>query len=126
MRILNHWINTVTTPGCSRCFYRCHPFELSKGARGTCVSTYARTKVSPELKQSYVSCGRLSLTPLCYLWQRDQAELLSEMIDTGMEAVLIKVAGIGLKPSHLGKTLTEMQPTLFKLVITFPDIKMVD
>jgi diphthine-ammonia ligase len=82
--------------------------------------------VSPELKQSYVSCGRLSLTPLCYLWQRDQAELLSEMIDTGMEAVLIKVAGIGLKPSHLGKTLTEMQPTLFKLVITFPDIKMVD
>lgn len=62
------------------------------------------------------SCRRLSLTPLCYLWQRDQAELLSEMIDAGMEAVLIKVAGIGLKPKHLGKTLKEMQPTLIKLV----------
>ncbi|KAF7966008.1 hypothetical protein HWV62_40487 [Athelia sp. TMB] len=45
----------------------------------------------------------------------DQADLLSEMIDMGMEAVLIKVAGIGLKPQHLGKTLKEMQPTLVKL-----------
>jgi hypothetical protein len=38
------------------------------------------------------------------------------MIYAGMEAVLIKVAGIGLKPIHLGKTLAEMQPTLIKLV----------
>lgn len=65
---------------------------------------------------SLFSCQRLALTPLCYLWQRDQAELLSEMIASGLEAVLIKVAGIGLKPNHLGKTLTEMQPTLTKLV----------
>lgn len=41
------------------------------------------------------------------------------MIDAGMEAVLIKVAGIGLKPKHLGKTLKEMQPTLIKLVRCF-------
>ena len=66
------------------------------------------------------SCSRLSLTPLTYLWQRDQAELLSEMIEAGMEAVLIKVAGIGLMPKHLGKTLAEMQPTLIKLVGCFP------
>jgi hypothetical protein len=38
------------------------------------------------------------------------------MVYAGMEAVLIKVAGIGLKPNHLGKTLAEMQPTLVKLV----------
>ena len=62
------------------------------------------------------SCQRLSLTPLSYLWQRDQAELLSEMIASGVEAVLIKVAGIGLTTKHLGKTLTEMQPTLTTLV----------
>lgn len=67
-----------------------------------------------------LSCRRLSLTPLCYLWQRDQAELLSEMIDTGMQAILIKVAGIGLKPKHLGKTLAEMHPTLTKLVKIIP------
>ena len=62
------------------------------------------------------SCQRLSLTPLSYLWQRDQAELLSEMIASGVEAVFIKVAGIGLTTKHLGKTLTEMQPTLTTLV----------
>ena len=63
-----------------------------------------------------LSCQRLSLTPLSYLWQRDQAELLSEMIAAGMHAVLIKVAGIGLTTRHLGKTLSEMQSTLVKLV----------
>lgn len=38
------------------------------------------------------------------------------MVDAGLEAVLIKVAGIGLTAKHLGKTLAEMQPTLLKLV----------
>lgn len=62
------------------------------------------------------SCRRLSLTPLAYLWQRDQGELLSEMVDAGLEAILIKVAGIGLTTAHLGRTLGQMQPTLRKLV----------
>lgn len=34
-----------------------------------------------------------------------------------MDAIIIKVAGIGLKVTHLGKTLADMQPTLRKLVI---------
>lgn len=38
------------------------------------------------------------------------------MIDAGLVAVIIKVAGIGLTEKHLGKTLAEMQPTLVKLV----------
>ena len=38
------------------------------------------------------------------------------MIDAGLEAILIKVAGIGLVQQHLGKTLDEMQPTLVTLV----------
>jgi diphthine-ammonia ligase len=38
------------------------------------------------------------------------------MIEAGLTAVLIKVAGIGLTPKHLGKTLGEMKPTLMKLV----------
>ena len=38
------------------------------------------------------------------------------MIDAGMEAVLVKVAGIGLAKSHLGKNLAEMENTLIKLV----------
>ena len=38
------------------------------------------------------------------------------MIAAGMEVILIKVAGIGLTTKHLGRTITEMQPTLTKLV----------
>jgi hypothetical protein len=44
------------------------------------------------------------------------------MIEAGMEAILIKVAGIGLTPKHLGKTLAEMQPTLLKLVSKITDL----
>ena len=53
---------------------------------------------------------------MAYLWQRKQDELLQEMIEAGLVAVIIKVAGIGLTEKHLGKTLTEMRSTLVKLV----------
>lgn len=55
---------------------------------------------------------------LAYLWRRDQGELLQEMIDGGVEAVVIKVAALGLDPSkHLGMKLQEIQPHLVKMVI---------
>ncbi|KAJ1917055.1 hypothetical protein IWQ60_007897 [Tieghemiomyces parasiticus] len=60
-------------------------------------------------------CDRLGLTMLAYLWERDQRTLLKEMADNGMECVLIKVAAIGLKPTHLGKTIAEMYPYLCEL-----------
>lgn len=60
-------------------------------------------------------CDRMNIKMLCYLWGRDQVELLQEMIDYGIEAVLIKVAVIGLDQKHLGKSLKEMQPTLLQL-----------
>jgi hypothetical protein len=41
---------------------------------------------------------------------------MSEMIAAGVEAILIKVAGIGLQERHLGKTLAQMEPTFHKLV----------
>ena len=40
-------------------------------------------------------CSRLGLTPIAYLWERDQKELLGEMVAAGMESVLVKVAGAG-------------------------------
>ena len=62
-------------------------------------------------------CSRLDLTSLGYLWRREQAKLLQEMIDSEMEAILIKVASIGLHPrKHLGKTIAELQPQLMMLV----------
>ncbi|GBE79662.1 Diphthine--ammonia ligase [Sparassis crispa] len=82
--------------------------EIQGVSVGAILSNYQRVRVEHV-------CRRLRLTPLCYLWQRDQAELLSEMIEAGMDAILIKVAGIGLTVKHLGRSLAEMQPTLMKL-----------
>ncbi|KAG1907061.1 meiotically up-regulated 71 protein [Suillus fuscotomentosus] len=84
-----------------------HP-DVQGVAVGAILSNYQRVRVEHV-------CRRLSLTPLAYLWQRDQAELLSEMIAAGVKSVLIKVAGIGLTVKHLGKTLNEMQDTLTRL-----------
>jgi len=41
------------------------------------------------------SCSQLGLTPIAYLWERDQKELLGEMVESGQESVLVKVAGAG-------------------------------
>ncbi|KAL1946894.1 hypothetical protein VTO73DRAFT_14998 [Trametes versicolor] len=84
-----------------------HP-DVQGVSVGAILSNYQRVRVEHV-------CRRLGLTPLSYLWQRDQEELLFEMIEAGMEAVLIKVAGIGLTAKHLGKTLAEMQQLLVKL-----------
>ncbi|GAV98952.1 meiotically up-regulated 71 protein [Lentinula edodes] len=84
-----------------------HP-DVQGVSVGAILSNYQRVRVEHV-------CQRLSLTCLCYLWQRRQDELLSEMIEAGMEAILIKVAGIGLTTKHLGKSLAEMRPTLTKL-----------
>ena len=36
-------------------------------------------------------CTRLNLISLAYLWRRDQTELLQEMIDCQLDAIIIKV-----------------------------------
>ncbi|CAJ0954864.1 unnamed protein product, partial [Mesorhabditis belari] len=59
--------------------------------------------------------ARLALTPLAFLWKRDQHELLSEMITNAVEAILVKVAAAGLKPKHLGLTIKEMYDELERL-----------
>ncbi|TNY18939.1 meiotically up-regulated 71 protein [Rhodotorula diobovata] len=75
---------------------------------GAILSNYQRVRVEHV-------CARLGLVPLAYLWQRDQRLLLAEMVDAGIDSVLVKVAGAGLGIEHLGKSLKEMQPTLLKL-----------
>lgn len=39
------------------------------------------------------------------------------MADSGVQAILVKVAAMGLKASHLGRTIGEMYPLLCELVI---------
>uniref|UniRef100_A0A672SFE6 Diphthine--ammonia ligase n=1 Tax=Sinocyclocheilus grahami TaxID=75366 RepID=A0A672SFE6_SINGR len=73
---------------------------------GAILSDYQRVRVENV-------CARLQLQPLAYLWRRDQAELLREIISSGLQALLIKVAAYGLDPErHLGKSLAEMEAYL--------------
>ena len=61
-------------------------------------------------------CARLGVKLLSPLWGREQSALLKEMIDAGIEAILIKVAVLGLEPSkHLGKTIAQMYDELCSL-----------
>uniref|UniRef100_A0A673I1X5 Diphthine--ammonia ligase n=1 Tax=Sinocyclocheilus rhinocerous TaxID=307959 RepID=A0A673I1X5_9TELE len=76
---------------------------------GAILSDYQRVRVENV-------CVRLQLQPLAYLWRRDQAELLREIISSGLHAVVIKVAAYGLDPDrHLGKSLAEMEAYLHEL-----------
>lgn len=62
-------------------------------------------------------CERMGgLQMLAYLWHREQAPLLKEMIDSGIEAIIIKVAAMGLLPSkHLGLRLDEIYPHMVEM-----------
>ncbi|KAG9317438.1 hypothetical protein JVU11DRAFT_1638 [Chiua virens] len=84
-----------------------HP-DIQAVSVGAILSNYQRVRVEHV-------CRRLSLTPLAYLWQRNQTSLLSEMIASGLDAILIKIAGAGLTPSDLARSLSSMQPKLMSL-----------
>ncbi|KIL00598.1 hypothetical protein PAXRUDRAFT_129434 [Paxillus rubicundulus Ve08.2h10] len=84
-----------------------HP-DIQAVSVGAILSNYQRVRVEHV-------CRRLSLTPLAYLWQRNQSSLLSEMVSSRLNAILIKIAGAGLTPSDLGKSLSSMQTKLISL-----------
>ncbi|KAI8147491.1 ATP-binding domain-containing protein 4 [Fennellomyces sp. T-0311] len=75
---------------------------------GAIMSNYQRVRVEHV-------CDRLGLKSFAYLWERDQKELLAEMANAGVQAILVKVAAMGLKPAHLGKTIGDMYPYLCEL-----------
>eukprot|EP00656_Telonema_subtile_P006977 TRINITY_DN13253_c0_g1_i1.p1 TRINITY_DN13253_c0_g1~~TRINITY_DN13253_c0_g1_i1.p1 ORF type:complete len:639 (-),score=122.26 TRINITY_DN13253_c0_g1_i1:171-2087(-) len=79
-----------------------HP-EVQAVSSGAVLSNYQRTRVE-------CVCSRLGLTSLAYMWQRSQLELLKEMAEANIESVVIKIASMGLKPTHLGRTVNELAP----------------
>ena len=79
---------------------------------GAILSDYQRVRVENV-------CSRLDLVSLSYLWRRDQAELFDEMIDAKVEAILIKVATLGLDEKHLGLSLSQVRDHLHKMVRKF-------
>ncbi|GKT98649.1 endoribonuclease [Fusarium langsethiae] len=81
-----------------------HP-EANAVCAGAILSTYQRTRVESIAL-------RLGLVPLAYLWQypilppppgaiADDAQLLIDMANAGLEARIIKVASAGLDEDHL-------------------------
>ncbi|XP_063538838.1 uncharacterized protein LOC134748038 [Cydia strobilella] len=75
-------------------------------AVGAILSDYQRIRVENV-------CRRLGLVSLAYLWRRNQKELLQEMITSNVEAIIIKVACLGLDPNiHLGMSIRDIQPHL--------------
>ncbi|XP_065674368.1 uncharacterized protein LOC100205848 isoform X4 [Hydra vulgaris] len=76
---------------------------------GAILSNYQRVRVENV-------CSRLNKQSLTFLWQKDQVELLQDMIDNSVNAIIIKVAALGLDPKkHLGKNIFDMQDHLLKM-----------
>lgn len=84
--------------------------QMQAVSSGAILSTYQRIRIEQV-------CGRLGVQPLAYLWRSVQQELLDEMIQYGLNAVLVKTAAPpGLQPhKHLNKSLIQLTPHLRKL-----------
>ena len=82
--------------------------EVEGIVTGAVLSTYQRTRVEDV-------CIRLGLKSIAYLWQRDQADLISEMISSDLHAIVVKVASMGLGVKHLGKSIAALAPYFEKL-----------
>ncbi|KXS22258.1 adenine nucleotide alpha hydrolases-like protein [Gonapodya prolifera JEL478] len=93
-------------------------FQLLKSARdatradavcsGAILSNYQRVRVEEV-------CSRLNLTPIAPLWRRhahDPALVLDELDAAGVDAVLVKVASMGLSRRFLGRTVSSLKPLL--------------
>jgi diphthine-ammonia ligase len=63
--------------------------DLQAVASGAILSNYQRVRVEHV-------CQRLGLVSLAFLWEREQDGLLKSMVDFGLNAVLIKVACMGM------------------------------
>jgi diphthine-ammonia ligase len=53
---------------------------------------------------------------MSYLWQQPQLPLLDSMLHSGVQAILVKVAGVGLGINIVGKELGAVYPLLKRLV----------
>ena len=76
---------------------------------GAILSDYQRLRVEAV-------CADLGLVSLAYLWQQPQPRVLDLICDSNVDAVLVKVAAMGLEPKkHLGATLAAARPLLRKI-----------
>ena len=81
----------------------------------TALSTGAILSTYQRLRMEHV-CQRLGLTSLAYMWQGHQTTLVDTMLSSGLEPVLVKVAGVGLEVDDVGRKLRDVRARLGKLV----------
>lgn len=78
-----------------------HP-DVTAVSTGAIFSDYQRLRVESV-------CSRLGLKSLAFLWRQEQSVLLDQMIDSGIDAVLVKTASMGLEKKHLGRSLAQLR-----------------
>ena len=86
---------------------------------GAILSNYQRERVENVYFRFFhciyeCSCHRLNLVSLAYLWRREQRELLGDMVNSGIDAILIKTATIGLNKIDIGKSIIQLHSKLIK------------
>ncbi len=82
---------------------------VSAVSSGAILSNYQRLRIENV-------CVRLGLLSLSPLWRQPQRLLLKEMIDSGLDAVLVKVSSLGLDPcKHLGRSIRDLFPVFERL-----------
>jgi len=82
--------------------------EIQAVSSGAIKSTYQKNRVEEV-------CSRLGLVSLAPLWDRDQKELITEMAEHNLEAILVRICSWGLKLNHLGKSIIELKDYLISL-----------
>lgn len=85
-----------------------HSIQFDCISVGAIHSSYQKSRVENI-------CARLNITMLAYLWEQDQDQLLQKMIDSKFDAILIKVACLGLDKGDVGQSLEAMQDKLRQL-----------
>ncbi|VDP89348.1 unnamed protein product [Echinostoma caproni] len=76
---------------------------------GAILSDYQRIRVEHV-------ASRLGIGTLAFLWRRSQVSLLNEMVCSGLDAIIVKVASSGLEiKRHLGHHISDLQSQLVQL-----------
>ncbi|CAB4065680.1 DPH6 [Lepeophtheirus salmonis] len=73
------------------------------------------TKIKKDIPFDAISALEWDSKSLTYLWERNQRELLQEMISCPIEAIVVKVATWVWMNPILAKTIAELQPHLLKM-----------
>ena len=94
--------------------YEAVKFAISKFPKIDCIccGAIASQYQANRLNNVAERCNIKVFTPL---WQKDQIDVMNEIIDSGLDARLVKVCSMGLKQRDIGKSLSEMKEKLLKL-----------